>query len=72
MSVVDIIEAKILEDGTITTRIGGSVSGSNHPSADKFLRQVETLAGGEVSREKLAKGHSHANQSVKPHNYAGV
>ncbi|MGA0383399.1 MAG: hypothetical protein ACO3L1_00185 [Flavobacteriaceae bacterium] len=69
---MDTIEVEILEDGTITTRVGGSVSDANHLSADKFLRQVETLAGGEVSREKIAKGHSHVNQSVKPHNHAGV
>lgn len=69
---MDNIELEILEDGTITTRIGGAVSDANHLSADKFLRQVETLAGGETSREKIAKGHTHANQGAHVHNKAGV
>jgi|DEB0MinimDraft_10_1074344.scaffolds.fasta_scaffold282337_2 hypothetical protein len=69
---MDNIEFEILEDGTITTRIGGAVSDSNHLSADKLLRQIETLAGGETSREKIAKGHTHANQGSHAHNEAGV
>jgi len=69
---MDNIEFEVLEDGTITTRIGGAVSDANHLSADKLLRQIETLAGGEVSREKIAKGHSHIHQGNHTHTKAGA
>lgn len=69
---MDNIEFEILEDATITTRIGGAISDANHSGADKFLRHIETLAGGEVSREKIAKGHSHIQQSNHTHKKAGA
>jgi hypothetical protein len=67
---VDNIEFEILEDATITTRIGGVISDANHSGADKFLRHIETLAGGEVSREKIAKVITRTKR--QEHNYVDM
>ena len=69
---MDTITFEILEDGQITTRIGGELSGANHSSGDKLLKTIEILAGGEVVREKLSKGHSHVKSDVTEKGKVGV
>ena len=55
----DVVEFEIAENGEIVWKTPGSISAANHSSADKFTKEVEKLAGGEVTREKLKKEHHH-------------
>jgi len=60
----NVIDYKILEDGTISVTTG-DLSGTNHVSADKMLKQMFDLVGGPVQSRKLSRlevGHevSHA------------
>ena len=57
----DDIQFEILDDGTIKVTTD-KVSDANHVSADKLLRMVAELAGGEVKRTKRAHGHGHHHQ----------
>ncbi len=54
----DDLEFEILEDGTIKVSTD-KISEANHVSADKLLRLVAQLAGGEVKKTKRRHGHSH-------------
>lgn len=62
----DNIQFEILEDGTITV-VTDQISGTNHVSADKLLKQMFELMGGEVQtrkRTRLEVGaaiHEHAH-----------
>jgi len=61
---MSVIDYTILEDGTITVTTG-DLSGPNHVSADKLLKQMFELVGGPVDtrkRSRLSVGHdvSHA------------
>lgn len=57
----DMIEIEVLEDGTIKI-ITDHVSPANHLSADNFLKMIEELTGGEITKQKNRKAHSHAHQ----------
>lgn len=57
----------IEEDGTITTSADGKISDVNHRTADKFLADVEKMAGGEVKRSS-SKG-KHAAHEVHVHDH---
>lgn len=64
----DRITFKILEDGTIVTSTPG-ISGENHLNADKFLRHVQELAGGDTSKVKAAHGHEHEHDHDHAHDH---
>jgi hypothetical protein len=54
------IEYEILEDGTITITTG-DLGGPNHVSADKLLKTLADLCGGEAKsrkRNRLEVGHA--------------
>ena len=56
----DNIQFEILEDGTISVTTD-QISGTNHVSADKLLKRMFELAGGETTcrkRTRLEVGHS--------------
>jgi hypothetical protein len=55
----DVVEFEIAENGEIIWKTNGGISSSNHASADRFTKEVEKLAGGEVRRESLKKDHHH-------------
>ena len=57
----DIIEIEVLEDGTIKVTTD-QISPANHMSADQFLKQIEQLAGGEITKQKNRKAHGHVHQ----------
>lgn len=64
----DSIQYEILEDGTISVTTD-QISGVNHVSADKLLKQLFELAGGEVTtkkRSRLAVGSS-LSQALHTH-----
>ena len=72
----DKLTLEILPDGTIKSTADG-VSAANHDNAENFLRNVATLAGGQVTRrlrtdlppgtlrraleEHTKDGHTHEN-----------
>jgi hypothetical protein len=62
----DKIEIEILEDGTIKVSTD-SISPANHLSADQFLKEIERLAGGKVTKQKNrhAGQHSHRHGNVE-------
>lgn len=62
------MQIEILPDGTIKTTTD-PISPANHQSAEAFLSQVTTLAGGAVSRQR--RGHSHAHTHAHEHEKAG-
>lgn len=56
----DIIQFEILEDGTLSVTTD-QISGTNHMSADKLLKQVFDAVGGAVDvhkRTRLEVGHA--------------
>ena len=57
----DIIEIEVLQDGTIKITTD-QISPANHLSADNFLKMIEQLAGGEITKRKNRKAHGHAHQ----------
>ena len=61
----DKIEIEILEDGTIKITTD-NISPANHLSADQFLREIERLAGGSVTKQKNRRAGQHV------HRHAGV
>jgi hypothetical protein len=61
------VMVEILEDGTIKI-VTSKVSAANHLKAEKLLKDVTALSGGEVSKAKRkGVGHSHTHN----HNVAG-
>ena len=59
----DTINYEILEDGTISITTD-QISGTNHVSADKLLKQLFELVGGastQRKRTRLEVGHNLAN-----------
>lgn len=63
---MDTIKIKILDDGTIKVETD-PISMPNHMNAESFLRNMATLAGGDVER-KNKKGVSHTHDGVHWHN----
>ena len=66
------IHYEILADGTITIETG-DLSGPNHISADKLLKNLFELAGGEVKsrkRTRLEVGHDLSN-TLHEHTHDG-
>lgn len=57
---IDKLVIEILENGTIKTT-SDAVSAANHDNAERFLRAMARLAGGETMREarKDIQGHHH-------------
>jgi hypothetical protein len=59
----------IEEDGTITTAADGKISDVNHRTADKFLKDAEKMAGGEVKRSsskgKVDQSETHIHEHEK-------
>lgn len=64
----DRIQITILLDGTIKFETG-SLAGPNHTSADKFVRAVEELAGGEVIAEHKHGAHRHTHTHDGEHKH---
>lgn len=68
------IKFEILEDGTITV-VTDDLTGANHVSADKLLKQMFELAGGSATarkRTRIEVGHAipvhrHADGTVHAH-----
>ena len=56
----DQMKIEILEDGTISVSTD-KISGTNHVSADEFLKEVAKLAGGTRTTEKK-KNHFHTHE----------
>ena len=56
----DRISIKILADGTIKIDTN-DLAGPNHTSADKFVRAMEELAGGESQVEHKHGAHTHTH-----------
>ena len=61
----DVIEIQVTEDGLIKVSTP-KISAQNHMSADQLLKEIETLAGGDVVKRKQAgnktshhHGHTH-------------
>ena len=54
----DDIKIEILEDGRIKVTTG-EIGATNHTTADKFLKDLITLAGGTVETVKNRQGHHH-------------
>ena len=63
----DIIKITILEDGTIKTETD-PISGPNHQSAEAFLKDITTLAGGTATRQAKA-GHKHHHHHGHTHEH---
>lgn len=61
----DAITITITENGEIIMEAAGTISAKNHQSADDFLAETASLAGGEVSREKLKKTHTHTHTDAQ-------
>lgn len=61
----DTIQIVIAENGEIIMESAGSISKRNHQSADEFLRETAEMAGGEVTRTKLKKTHTHDHLGVR-------
>jgi hypothetical protein len=62
---VDRMKITILPDGTIKTETKSFVSKPNHDNAEQFLRAMAHLAGGETTREKIAKpGAVHQAETI--------
>jgi hypothetical protein len=65
----DQMTIEILADGTIKTTTD-KISAPNHASADAFLRDVATLAGGESTRTRKTLTHTtqgQGNQQTEGH-----
>jgi hypothetical protein len=64
---MDILDIKILADGTIKSS-SGQVSPENHQSAEAFLKMLASLTGGATSRQRRGDAperhhHSHGEQT---------
>lgn len=55
---MDNIEIEILEDGRIKVKTG-ALAGVNHTTADRLLRDMIKMAGGDVVTEKSEHSHTH-------------
>lgn len=64
----DILTIEVLADGTIKTT-SDAVSGANHATAEAFLRQMATLAGGETTRTKRKDAHAHSHSHTHSHDH---
>jgi hypothetical protein len=67
----DAIEFEILQDGTISIKTD-QISGTNHVSADKLLRELFDMVGGEVKtrkRTRLEVGHAIHEHSHGEHTH---
>ena len=64
----DTMKIEILQDGTISITTD-KISGTNHVSAEEFLRGVEKLSGGtrETQKRKSKFAHSHSHGVVHSH-----
>jgi hypothetical protein len=66
---MDNIQIEVLEDGTISVTTD-QVSGANHMSADKLLKELAEVLGGPVAVKKRSKFHLHGDLSGKLHEHA--
>ena len=65
----DNIQIDILEDGTIKVTTD-AVSPANHLSADKFLAEMQRMAGGEHKQTRRPKGRMHHHHHSHNHTHA--
>lgn len=65
---MDAINIEILPDGTIKMTTD-RISGANHLSAEGFIRECVTLAGGKTKATR--KGTAHAHTHAEKHQHAG-
>jgi hypothetical protein len=56
----DIMRIEILADGTIKTTTD-PISGPNHQSAEAFMKDLSTLAGGPVTKKARHEHHTHTH-----------
>jgi hypothetical protein len=54
----DKIVCTVLDDGTVRAEVSGAVSSVNHAGADKMLKMLKSLMGGEHVVEKQKQEHS--------------
>ena len=64
----DEIEIEILEDGRIKI-LTDKVSMPNHTNADRFIKDMARLLGGEVTRDKRADAHRHITTTEHQRNH---
>lgn len=64
----DTIQIEILPDGTIKVTTD-AVSMPNHSSAERFMKDMEDMAGGKQTRER--RGHGHHHHHEHHHDHAG-
>lgn len=64
----DKISIEVLDDGTISVTTD-AISGTNHVSADEFLKEIEKAAGGVRTTQKRKERfmHSHSHGHVHSH-----
>jgi hypothetical protein len=60
----DRITVEIEDDGTITFTTD-EISGENHEDADKFIKSLRKLLGGEHTVTKRTRGHQHKHAPKK-------
>ncbi len=66
------IKFEILEDGTISITTD-DLSGTNHVSAEQLLKNIASMAGGDVVRRKRwdKYKHTHTHNHVHDHGSGG-
>mgnify|MGYP001570028181 CR=1 FL=1 len=57
----DTIEVEILDDGSLKIS-ADSISMANHGTAEALIRELLTLAGGEIQRNKKGLPHHHHHE----------
>jgi hypothetical protein len=65
---LDEIEIEIMEDGRIKI-LTDKVSMPNHTNADKFIKDIGRLLGGEVVRQKRNDAHRHITTTEHQRNH---
>lgn len=53
---------KILEDGTVVTKVDG-ISGANHAKADQLVGTLAKLLGGPLKKTRRPEGVGHARHT---------
>ena len=64
----DIINVEILEDGTISYQTD-KISGTNHASADSFLKELEEALGGKVVVKLIPHKEAHQHRPGAAHQH---
>jgi hypothetical protein len=63
------IEYEVLEDGTVSRRVGGAISPLIHDEADDLDAALAEVLGGKVTTKSLKGDHSHVHGHAHPHTH---